>query len=39
VLCESCPGLEELDCNSLVYNFHFGSQLLVQPGHFARLRR
>ena len=30
IICQHCPNLEELDSNSLVYNFHFGSQLKVR---------
>lgn len=38
VICEHCPALEELDSNSLVYNFHFGREIQVEPGHFSSLR-
>ena len=34
IICQHCPNLEELDSNSLVYNFHFGSQLKVWRIHY-----
>ena len=38
IICQHCPNLEELDSNSLVYNFHFGSQLKVRRIHYYSLQ-